>query len=136
MIAQTTQRFDFHVDVIDDDIDDMGHVNNTVYLRWVQTAVVRHWRRFAPTEAIASRLWVALAHDIRYRHPALPHDHVVVKLLLEKLQGAKAYYRTRIERGDDILAEVKSCWCCLDAVTKKPARLARDTIARFLPPDP
>jgi acyl-CoA thioester hydrolase len=28
---------------------------------------------------------------------------------------------------------VKSSWCCLDAVTHKPARLARDLVERFLP---
>jgi acyl-CoA thioester hydrolase len=38
-----------------------------------------------------------------------------------------------INRGDEVLAEVESCWCCLDAVTRKPVRLARDIAARFLP---
>jgi len=135
MFAQATQRFVYHIDVADADIDDMGHVNNAVYLSWVQTAVLRHWRRFAPKEAVSTRLWVALAHDIRYRRPALPHDHVAVRLLLEKLEGAKAFYRTTIERGGETLAEVKSCWCCLDAATRKPVRLARDIINRFLPPE-
>ncbi len=133
MPTQPHSRFDFPIDVADGDIDDMGHVNNAVYLRWVQTAVLRHWRRFAPREAVATRLWVALGHDIRYRRPALPHDHVVVRLLLEKLDGAKAFYRARIDRGDQTLAEIKSCWCCLDSVSKRPVRLARDIVARFLP---
>ena len=136
MLAQTARNFEYHLDVTDGDIDDMGHVNNAVYLQWVQTAVLRHWRRFAPRDAVATRLWVALGHDIRDRRPAFPHDHVVIKLLLEKLQGAKAFYRTQIDCGGETLAEVKSCWCCLDAVTKKPVRLARDIVARFLPVPP
>jgi len=135
MLAHATRYFVHHIDVADADIDAMGHVNNAVYLTWVQDAVLRHWRRFAPREALASRLWVALAHDIRYRRPALAHDRVAVRLLLEKLEGAKAVYRTTIERGEETLAEVKSCWCCLDAATRKPVRLARDIIARFLPPE-
>jgi len=135
MFAQATRNFVYHIDVADADIDAMGHVNNAVYLTWVQTAVLRHWKRFAPKDAVATRLWVALAHDIRYRHPALPHDHVAVRLLLEKLEGAKAFYRTTIERGGETLAEVKSCWCCLDAANRKPVRLARDIVARFFPPE-
>ena len=42
------------------DIDHMGHVNNAVYLRWVQDAVVRYWETVAPAEAVAQHLWVAL----------------------------------------------------------------------------
>ena len=38
------------------DIDHMGHVNNSVYLRWVQDAVVHYWERVAPAEAVASRI--------------------------------------------------------------------------------
>jgi hypothetical protein len=59
------------------DIDFMGHVNNASYLKWVQDAVVSHWQRFAPAEAIAANLWVALKHEITYRKPTflLPDDH-------------------------------------------------------------
>jgi acyl-CoA thioester hydrolase len=32
-----------------------------------------------------------------------------------------------------VLSEIKSSWCCLDAVTHRPARLAREVVARFLP---
>ena len=36
-----------------------------------------------------------------------------------------------IRRGEEVLAEVKSSWCCLDADTLRPARLARDVIQQF-----
>lgn len=135
MPAQSAQTYEYDVDVAADDIDEMGYVNNTVYLKWVQTAVLRHWYRFAPKEAVAAYLWVALKHEIRYRHPAFLNDHVVIRVVLEKLLGARAFYKTMINHGDDVLAEVESCWCCLDSVTRKPVRLARDIIARFLPPE-
>ncbi len=38
-----------------------------------------------------------------------------------------------IKRGEEVLAEVKSTWCCLDAVSRKPARLAREIAQRFWP---
>ena len=42
-------------------------------------------------------------------------------------------FTTVIKRGEDVLAEVKSTWCCLDSATRRPARLARDVARRFLP---
>ncbi len=114
------------------DIDFMGHVNNSVYLRWVQDAVVSHWRSLAPDEAIASKLWVALRHDITYRKPTFLDDDVVASVMVEGVEGAKAFFNTVIKRGEDVLAEVRSSWCCLDAATLRPSRLAKDVIARFL----
>ena len=113
------------------DIDFMGHVNNARYLNWVQEAVLDHWRSFAPPHAVAAHLWVALKHEITYRKPTFLEDEVIATVLLEKVQGARAFYQTIIKRGEDVLAEVKSSWCCLDAETLKPARLARDVIDRF-----
>ncbi|GAA0663296.1 acyl-CoA thioester hydrolase [Sphingomonas insulae] len=113
------------------DIDFMGHVNNASYLKWVQDAVVSHWQKLAPAEAVAAHLWVALKHEITYRKPTFLGDDVIATVLLEKVQGARAFYETVIRRGEEVLAEVKSSWCCLDAETLKPARLARDIVEQF-----
>ncbi|RZI76417.1 MAG: acyl-CoA thioesterase [Pseudomonas sp.] len=115
------------------DIDFMGHVNNASYLKWVQDAVIDHWRSLAPPEAVAQHLWVALKHEITYRRPTFFGDDVIATVLLEKVQGARAFYETVIRRGEDVLAEVRSSWCCLDAQTLRPSRLARDIVDRFLP---
>lgn len=122
--------FPIHVDPAD--IDFMGHVNNASYLKWVQHAVVSHWQKLAPAEAVAEHLWVALKHEITYRKPAFLDDPVVATVILEKVQGARAFYATVIRRGEEVLAEVKSSWCCLDAATLRPARLAKGVIDRFL----
>ncbi len=114
------------------DIDFMGHVNNSVYLRWVQDAVVSHWRSLAPAEAVASKLWVALRHDITYRKPTFLDDDVVASVMVESVEGAKAFFNTVIKRGEEVLAEVRSSWCCLDARTLRPSRIAKDVVARFL----
>ena len=124
------------IGIIPADIDHMGHVNNSVYLRWVQEAVVRYWEKVAPADAVTSHLWVALKHEISYRRPAFLDDTVVADVIAEQVQGARAFFTTVIKRGEDVIAEVKSTWCCLDAASRRPARLARDVIARFLPPLP
>ncbi|MBB4616480.1 acyl-CoA thioesterase [Sphingomonas abaci] len=113
------------------DIDFMGHVNNASYLKWVQHAVVSHWEKLAPAEAVAEHLWVALKHEITYRKPAFLNDEVIATVILEKVQGARAFYETVIRRGEEVLAEVKSSWCCLDAETLRPARLAKNVVDRF-----
>jgi acyl-CoA thioester hydrolase len=115
------------------DIDFMGHVNNASYLKWVQEAVVSHWQRLAPAEAVAQHLWVAVKHEITYRKPAFLDDDVIATVILEKVQGARAFYETIIKRGEDVLAEVKSSWCCLDAQTMRPARLAQSVVEHFFP---
>ncbi|MBI0474895.1 acyl-CoA thioesterase [Sphingomonas sp. MA1305] len=123
--------FDVPIGVDPADIDFMGHVNNASYLKWVQEAVVSHWQKLAPADAVATHLWVALKHEITYRKPTFLGDDVIATVLLEKVQGARAFYETVIRRGEDVLAEVKSSWCCLDAETLRPARLAREVIDRF-----
>jgi acyl-CoA thioester hydrolase len=115
------------------DIDFMGHVNNAAYLKWVQEAVVGHWQKLAPAEAVARHLWVALKHEITYRKPAFLDDDVIAQVVLEQVHGARAAYRTLIKRGEEVLAEVRSSWCCVDAKTLRPARIAKDVVAKFLP---
>ena len=117
------------------DIDHMGHVNNAVYLKWVQEAVVDYWRSVAPPDAFAQHLWVALKHEITYRKPTFLEDDVIATVLLEKVQGARAFYETIIKRGEVVLAEVKSSWCCVDAKTLRPARIAQNVIERFFKAD-
>ena len=124
---------DFPVGIDPADIDFMGHVNNASYLKWVQEAVLSHWRKLAPAEAVASHLWVALKHEITYRKPTFLDDEVIATVLLEKVQGARAFYQTVIRRGEEVLAEVRSSWCCVDAKTLRPARLATNVVERFFP---
>jgi len=122
------------IGIVPDDIDHMGHVNNSVYLKWVQEAVVRYWEKVAPSDAVAKHLWVALKHEIEFRRPTFLDDTVVAVVIAEQVQGARALFTTVIRRGEDVLAEVKSTWCCLDAGSMRPARLAKDIVSRFLPP--
>ena len=133
MHVSTALPHQFAIGIEPADIDFMGHVNNANYLKWVQAAVIDHWQRLAPAEAVAGHLWVALKHEITYRKPAFLDDDVIATVLLEKVQGARAFYETIIKRGEDVLAEVKSSWCCLDAETLRPSRLASSVVEHFFP---
>ena len=127
----SAKPFTFPIKVLPDDIDFMGHVNNARYLGWVQDAVLAHWRKFAPADAVAERAWVALKHEITYRRPAFLHDDVIAETVLEKIAGARSFYNTVIRRGEDVLAEVQSMWCCIDAKSLRPARISREVAETF-----
>ena len=124
--------YQHNIAIAADDIDFMGHVNNANYLKWVQDAVISHWEFVAPAEALAPHLWVALKHEITYRKPAFLDDEVIADVLLEKVHGARAFYSTVIKRGEDVLAEVQSSWCCVDAETLRPMRIAKDIVSQVL----
>ena len=126
----SAKPFAFPIRVLPEDIDFMGHVNNARYLNWVHDTVLAHWQKLAPAEEVASKAWVALKHEITYRRPAFLDDDVIAETVLEKIAGARSFYNTVIRRGEDVLAEVKSMWCCIDAVSLRPARIDRDVAER------
>ena len=127
----SVKPFAIAIKILPDDIDFMGHVNNARYLNWVQDAVLAHWNRLAPAEEVASKAWVALKHEITYRRPAFLDDEVIATTVLEKSAGARSVYNTVIRRGEDVLAEVQSMWCCIDAESLRPARISREVAENY-----
>ena len=81
--------------------------------------------------AVAAHLWVALKHEITYRKPAFMDDEVIATVLLEKVHGARAFYQTIIKRGEEVLAEVQSSWCCISVDTMRPTKIAHDIARHF-----
>ena len=131
LTPMSAKSFAIPIRIRPDDIDFMGHVNNARYLGWVQDVVLSHWRKFAPAETIAAHAWVALKHEITYRRPAFLADDIVARTVLERVAGARAFYDTAIMRSGEVLAEVKSMWCCIDSTTLRPARIDRDIAERY-----
>ena len=58
------------------DIDGHNHVNNTVYLRWVQDVATAHWESLASPEAQAAIAWVVVRHEIDYKTAANLGDEI------------------------------------------------------------
>lgn len=111
----------------------MGHVNNAVYLRWVQEAVIHYWQHMSSVAAQKELLWVALKHEIVYRVPLFLNDKVDALVTATGTRGSRASFATSFRRGEDIAAEVRSSWCCVDASTRRPRRIAHDIAQQFLP---
>ncbi len=81
--------FTHPLQIFPDDIDLMGHVNNVVYVRWVQDVAEAHWNHIAPPEVKARYLWVVLRHEIEYKNPALLADSIAGITWVGEHNGAR-----------------------------------------------
>ncbi|HEX5169973.1 MAG TPA: thioesterase family protein [Cyclobacteriaceae bacterium] len=110
------------------DLDELNHVNNVVYLQWVQDAASAHWNAFA-TQAIKEKFfWVVLRHEINYKTPALLGDEIIAKTWVQDYQGAKSTRIVQLFRARDnlLLAEAKTLWCLMSRQTGRPTRIGED----------
>ena len=116
-----------------EDIDEQGHVNNVVYLRWVQEAATAHWLAGATPEEQARWMWVVKRHEIDYISPALPGDVVVARTWPGKARGARFDRFVEILRGTDgqVLARAKTTWALIDAEAQRVVRVPKEIITRF-----
>lgn len=111
-----------------DDIDELGHVNNIVYLRWVQDAAVAHWRVLAPAEAQAAVAWVVLRHEIDYARAAMLGDELLARTWVGTAEGMSFERHTEIVRRRDgrVLARARTLWCPVDLKSGRPRRVGDD----------
>jgi acyl-CoA thioester hydrolase len=124
-------RFNLRIEVKPEDIDELGHVNNVVYLRWAQHVAAAHWNVLASDEIRTQNLWVALRHEIDYLNPAFLGDDVIGYTWVSAVEGAKSIRHVEFYREEKCLAKVKTNWCFLDASTMKPKRISQDLKALF-----
>lgn len=126
-----TQRFP--VDAAD--IDELGHVNNIVYLRYAQDIATAHWRARATPEMVASYVWVVMRHEVDYRAQLTLGDEVEVRThVAEAPRGATWARFIDIYKvgADKPAAQIVSNWCLLDMATRRVKRVSPDIVARFL----
>jgi len=113
------------------DIDELGHVNNVVYLDWVQLVSAAHWSKLSTAEIRSKYLWVALRHEIDYLNPAFLDDEVTAYTWVSAIDGAKSTRHVEFYRDDKCLSKAKTNWCLLDAATLKPKRIGDDMKTLF-----
>ena len=71
MPLMSSTPFEISVSVMPGDIDEQNHVNNTVYLRWVQEVATAHWQAIASSEAQEGIRWVVLRQRDRLQNTGL-----------------------------------------------------------------
>ena len=127
------RRFVLPLQVVEADIDLMGHVNNIVYLRWVQEVATAHWNAAATEQQKADYAWVVLRHEIDYKRPALLGEALEARTYVGEASGAKFERHVEIWRIQDnqLLAKARSVWAALDAQTLRPRRVEPALRERF-----
>jgi acyl-CoA thioester hydrolase len=117
------------------DIDQLNHVNNVVYVQWIQDAAVNHWDSVASEEIKKSFVWVIVRHEIDYRHPAKLNDELLIRTWVLNAQGVSSVRQVQIFRKADmkLLVESKTTWCMIDAHTQRPVRITPEVRNLFLP---
>ena len=125
--------FELSIQVQPGDIDQLDHVNNVVYLRWVQEAAIAHWTSAAPPEAQAALYWVVVRHEIDYRRPALAGDGIIARTWVGAAFQRDFERHTEILRARDraLLARARTLWCPMDRRTGRPASVGLEVRAAF-----
>lgn len=115
-------------------IDEMDHVNNVVYLQWIQDVAISHWVTLATKEWQEKYLWVALRHEIDYKKPAFLGDELIAETHVAAMEGVKSERHTKIYNpaSGDVMVKSITFWCQLNAETKRPARVEQDMIDLYI----
>jgi acyl-CoA thioester hydrolase len=125
--------FEMIVPVLRGDIDEQNHVNNAVYLRWVQDVATAHWRTVAGSEAQKTIGWVVVRHEIDYKAPATLGDKIVLRTWVGKATRLTFERFTEIRRNRDgrLLSQARTLWCPINTQTSRPVRVPAEVRARF-----
>jgi acyl-CoA thioester hydrolase len=125
--------FEMTVAVLPEDIDGQDHVNNTVYLRWVQEVATAHWQTIASGAAQEGIGWVVLRHEIDYKAPACLGDDILLRTWVGKATRLTFERFTEIRRSSDgrLLSTARTLWCPINAQTGRPARVPVEVREQF-----
>ena len=116
-----------------EDIDQMGHVNNVMYLRYVQETAEAHWKSFASRSLQNDVLWVVLRHEIDYKKSAMEGEILQCSTWVEEAYGVKMPRFVEIRNSyGDLIVRAKTTWCAIDAITKRPKRIEIELYNQFL----
>lgn len=115
------------------DIDELGHVNNAVWVRWVQELAVRHWAAVAPPEHQAAYVWVVTRHEIDYRGNLREGEQVTGETAVGAPKGARFDRHCRFVAADGrVLVQAVTTWALLDRMTGRLQRVRPEVAAPFL----
>lgn len=129
--------FTMHRTATPGDIDDLGHVNNAVYVSWIQEVAIAHWRSLAPPAMQDATLWVIVRHEIDYRRPTHVGEAVTLTTWVGSPQGARFDRFVRISGSEgDVRVEARTFWALLDRASGRPVRVTPALARLFLEPSP
>ncbi len=126
-------RFEHELEVRFRDCDPMGHVNNAVYLSYLEAARFAWWRSVFGASGLQDHGFIVARVEIDYRKPALPGDRLTIRLRVEAM-GRSSFtvvYEIANARTREILAEARSVQVAYDYAQGRPVPMSGDLRARL-----
>ena len=132
----STERFELSIEILPEDIDVLGHVNNVVYVRWIQEASKAHWYAAATDAQKEAIAWVVARHEIDYLDSARLGDAVMARTWVGAAHKHLFERHVEIVRVQDekVIARARSVWCPVDLRTRRLTRVPPDVYERFSVP--
>ncbi len=117
-------------------IDVMGHVNNAVWVQWMEVLATAHWESAARPEHQAKYAWVVTRHEIDYRGNIAEGESVTAETFIpEGPTGARFDRCVEFRNGaGKVIVSARSTWAMIDRVTGRLTRVSPDVAAPFFPP--
>jgi len=116
-------------------IDENGHVNNAVWVQWMERLSTAHWEALAPEEHQRAYAWVVTRHEIDYRGNIRLGDSV--EALTEIREGPKGArfdrHYTFTDAEGRAVVRAKTTWAMIDRRTFRIMRVPPEVAAPFLP---
>ncbi len=114
-------------------IDELGHVNNTVWVQWIQDMATAHWDAVARPEDRAAYFWVVVRHEIDYRGNVSAGESVHAETWIEgPAQGAKSVRRVEFtDVAGKRLVSAATTWAMIDRASGRLARVRPEVLAAF-----
>lgn len=117
-------------------IDELGHVNNAVWVQWIQQVAVAHWESVADPSHKDDYYWVVVRHEIDYLRAAYAGDRITARTWVGDAPKGARFDRFVEFTGPDGKARVraKTQWAIIDKASGRPIRVPPDVVAPFLSP--
>ena len=121
--------FDLRITVQPEHIDVLGHVNNVMYIQWMQDVAAAHIERLGLGLAQYLELkhaMVAVEHHVQYRKAALDGEEVILRTWLDDINALYSFRQYAFYRLKDqsILFVGNTKWACIEITTGRPKRMS------------
>jgi acyl-CoA thioester hydrolase len=114
-------------------IDELNHVNNVVYLQWIQDIANLHWTQLKKGGDTTAYVWVVIRHEIDYVGQALLGDSIVAKTWVGKTGGIRSIRHVEFYKNNKLIVKAQTMFCLVNSKSFKPTRIT-DQILMMLAP--
>ncbi|MCK0129552.1 acyl-CoA thioesterase [Erythrobacter sp. F6033] len=128
-----TSRFTKPFTAAPEHIDELGHVNNSVWVQWIQNLATAHWDAVADPAHREQFFWVVIRHEIDYRGNIAAGETAQGETWIpDAPRGAKSVRHVEFtDQSGKRLVSAQTTWAMLDRATGRLARVRPEVLARF-----